>query len=376
VLVVVPTVTAGNRLLDVIPLLDGDHRVQVVFTAPRTEDVWHGLDAFVHACGAVVLPWAQAIRQNWDLVLCADEDHMARVRGDVLLLAHGAGLAKSRRRSRMVAGATLPSTGLDRELLVHRGRVVPAAVAVSTDAELALLGEICPEARGIGFVAGDVCLDRMLASCQLRGHYRAALGVADGEELITVSSTWSPDSTFGRHPALYERLLRETGARPRKVAAVIHPNVWAVHGPWQIRSWLARAIGLGLVVVPPERGWQAAIVASDVVIGDHGSTSVYGAALGGRMCLAAFPDDNIRHGSVADVVRRVVPRLDLRRPLAPQLAALGRVADTAGIRAAITSAPGTAAARIRTAMYRLLGLPEPGWPAPVSPVQSPVGVAA
>jgi hypothetical protein len=368
ILILVPTMTAGTRLLDLLPLFDGDHRVQVVLTIPHAEDVWHGLDAFVRTSGALVVPWTQAIRQQWDLVVAADHDGIEAVHGNLLLLPHGAGAAKSRLRSRMVAAAGRPSTGLDRELLVHRGRVIPDAIALPTEAERALLHRRCPEAAPRGFVAGDICLDRMSASLPFHERYRQALGVRADQELITISSTWSTQSTFGRHPDLYERVMAETDAR---VAAVLHPNIWAVHGPWQVHSWLARAIDRGLLVIPPERGWQATMIASDLVIGDHGSTSVYAAALDTRMCLATLPDHNIRPGSVADHLRRTLPRIDHTRPLRPQLDAV-QAGRMSALREGISSRPGEAYKILRATLYRLLDLPEPSWPAACAPVPTPV----
>ncbi|MGQ0841001.1 hypothetical protein [Actinokineospora sp.] len=366
--------TAGTRLLDLVPLLDGDHRVQVVFTVPRTEDGWHGLDGFARRCGALVVPWDQAFRQEWDLVLSADHDCIERMHGNLLLLPHGAGAAKSRLRSRMVAAA-VPTTGVDRELLTRRGRVIPAVIALPTESELGLVRRTCPEAASVAVVAGDICLDRLLASVPFRARYREALGVGAGTDLITISSTWSPESTFGTHPELYERLLREIGHDDTRVAAVLHPNVWAVHGAWQVRAWLARAIERGLLVIPPERGWQAAMVAADLVLGDHGSTSVYAAALGTRTCLAAFPEDNIRPGSVAHVMGRTAPRLDHTRPLRPQLAAVGPFRRASRLRAAISSRPGRTHQVLRAAMYRLLDLPEPSWPASVTPVPAALPIS-
>ncbi|MGX7828024.1 hypothetical protein ACTG9Q_23340 [Actinokineospora sp. 24-640] len=367
VLVTMPTMTAGTRLLDLLPVFDGDHRIQVVLTIPETADTWHGLAEFVRGCGAVVLPWGQAMRQEWDVVLCASHDCMEQMHGNVLLLPHGAGAGKSRKRSRVAGPAPAPTTGLDRELLTRGGRVIPAAIALPTEADRALLRERCPEAGPRAFIGGDVCLDRLRASLPLRAVYRRALGI--DTELVTISSTWSPESTFGRFPELYERAVRELA--PARVAAVLHPNIWAVHGAWQVRSWLVRAIEAGLLVIPPERGWQATMVASDVVIGDHGSTSGYAAAMGVRMCLAAFPDGNIRGGSVADLLGRTVPRLDLSAPLGPQVAAVPPCLAAPRVAAAISARQGQSHALLRRAVYGLLCLPEPNWPATAPPAQIP-----
>lgn len=370
VLVMVPTMTAGTRLMDLVPLLEGDHRVQVVFTVPRATESWSGVEEFVRDCGGVVYPWQQALQHRWDLVLTASHRHIEQVLGRIMVLPHGAGALMSRRFSKK-AGADRPSTGLDRELLTYRGRVVPSALALTHDGELDALRRSCPEALPAAFLAGDLCLDRMLAGQPLREVYRRALGVPDSHTLVTVSSTWSADGVFGRHLDLYERLVEELPAARFRVAAVIHPQVWTVHGRRQVQAWLGRAIRGGLLVIPPQEGWRATMVASDQVIGDHGSTTSYAAAIGRPVHLATFPEHNIRPGSLADALAGFAPRLDHHRPLAGQLNRTpdpGRVPAFARL---ISAAPGQAAPRFRAAMYRLLGLPEPAWPARSSPVPLP-----
>ncbi|WP_245931753.1 hypothetical protein V5P93_002058 [Actinokineospora auranticolor] len=363
--------TAGNRLLDLLPVLDGDHRVQVVFTVPREDDTtWHGVDRFVAGLGGLVVPWGQAVRHEWDAVLGASHRGIAQVHGKLLLLPHGVGAVKSRRHSRKGGQVSRETTGVDRELLTYRGRLLPAALAIPTVAEMGLLRRRCPEAVGVSFLSGDVCFDSLRAGVEFRDRYRSALGVESGEELVLVSSTWSPNSLFGRCPTLYDRLLAELSGTGTKVATVLHPNIWAVHGEWQIRSWLAGAVAGGLLVVPPERGWQAATVAADAVVGDHGSTTTYAAALGKRVCLATWPEGHLRPESPAAALRRAVPLLDLDRSLRDQLAHVPPVAASRVVRT-VSGVPGGAHARFRKVLYRLLDLPEPAWPAatpiPLSP---------
>ncbi|MFD9738151.1 hypothetical protein [Umezawaea sp. NPDC059074] len=355
VLVLVPHVVAGTRLVDVLPVLEGDLRVQVVFAVPDWDGAWHGTEEFVRGLGGVVLPWRQAVAERFDLVLAASHRGVDRVRGPVLVLPHGVGALKSRTRP-------WRSHGLAREALVRNGRVVAAAIVVAHEGELAVLRESCPEAVPAAVVGGDVCLDRMVASLPHREHYRRALGVE--RELITVCSTWTPQSVFGAHPEVFRRLLDERADKRTRVAAVLHPNTWAVHGPWQVRSWLADCLRDGLLLVPPEEGWRAAVVASDVVLGDHGSTTQYAAAIGRRIALVPFPD--VRAGSPADVLARRATVLDLSRPLLPQLDAAHGGHEV--LVESITSRPGSAAAVLRLTIHRMLGLDEPVRPVEAVPV--------
>lgn len=374
VLVMVPTTTAGTRLLDVIPLLEADHRIQVVFTVPEVGDRWQGVEEFVRGWGGLVVPWPQAVQHRWDLVISASHRHIDAVHGRILIMPHGAGAVKSRRYSRKAGTPTQPTTGLDRELLTFRGRVIPAVIALTHDRELSLLRRTCPEALPVAVVAGDLCLDRLMASRPFRQRYRQALGVADHEKLITVSSTWSPDSTFGRHLELYERLLDESAGGPVRIAAVLHPNVWAVHGAWQVRAWLTGAIRKGLMIIPPEHGWGATMIATDHVIGDHGSTTSYAAAIGRPVHLATFPDHNLRRRSVSGALARTASRLEHDQPLLPQLCHQTDDHPSDRLASQISARRGQSAVIMRDTMYRLLELPLPPFPPPTSalPLPQPV----
>src|SRR6185437_7222889 len=70
VLVVVHTVTSGQRLLEAVRLIGTDPRVQVVFTS--APDVFGaGVNDFLRATGGVVVPWLQATQTGFDLALAA-----------------------------------------------------------------------------------------------------------------------------------------------------------------------------------------------------------------------------------------------------------------------------------------------------------------
>lgn len=371
-LVVVPTMTAGTRLLDIVPLLESDHRVQVVFTVPHTTDHWHGVEEFVRAEHGLLLPWEQAVQHTFDLVLAASHRHLEQLRGPVLLVGHGAGTMKSHRYSRKAETPALPATGLDRELLTYRGRILPAVLALGTDDESAALGSLCPEASPMAVVAGDICLDRMNAGVEFREYYRHALDLNPRRRLVTISSTWSTDSIFGRVPNLCREVLDALPPAHYAVAAVLHPTVWTVHGRRQVTAWLSDCVAAGLRLIPPECGWQATMIASDWVIGDHGSTTAYAAAIGRPVTLATDPGDSLRSGSIADLIRRHAPLLEAGPlPVQETVAASHRERLSPVAAKAISSRPGEAAAILRSAMYRLLRLPEPASPPVVTMLPAP-----
>ncbi|WP_116199285.1 hypothetical protein [Amycolatopsis circi] len=362
VLAVVPTVTAGTRLFELISLLERDLRVQVMFTVPHSTDRWAGVEEYVRAQHGLLLPWEQAVAHRFDLVLAACHRQIDQVRGPLMLIGHGIGQVRPRRFSRKAGSATVETTGLDRELLTFRGRVLPAVLGLSTESEVGVLRERCPEALPAAVVAGDLCLDGMRAASGLRERYRRALGVGS-RRLVVLSSTWFTDSAFGRVPKLPEAIVNALPDDRYAVAAVLHPNVWAVHGRRQVAAWLDGCRGLR--VLPPEQGWQATMLAADWVIGDHGSTTGYAAALGRPVTLASLPDGQARAGSVADLVRARSEPLDLDQPLERQeeaaIAAAPRLA--AEVLPVVSTRIDCSAGILRSAMYRLLELSEPNTPA-------------
>ncbi|GAA1093673.1 hypothetical protein [Nocardiopsis composta] len=268
--------------------------------------------------------------------------------------------------------------GLSGETLFRDGVLVPSAFVLSHEEQRERIRRACPEALPAAVVAGDPTFDRLLAGRRWREDYRAALGAADGRRLILVSTTWGPTSLLGRFPEVLPRLLRELPADEYRVVFVAHPNAWHGHGIWQMRSWLASCERAGLVVLPPRSGWQAALVAADHVIGDHGSVTFYGAALGTHTMLGAFPHEDLDPDSPIAAFGRAAVLLDEDRPLAGQLAedaARHRPDRFAAFTSQLTSVPGGSAAALRTLMYRLMELDEPAGPVRTVPPETPVPVS-
>jgi len=177
-----------------------------------------------------------------------------------------------------------------------------------------------------------------------------------------LSSTWSTNSLLGSWPQLIQRLVAELPTDAYRLVAVLHPNLVQGHGPFQVKAWLADCLRSGLTLIPPDQGWQAALVAADLVIGDHGSVTTYGAALGKPVLLGAFPDEEVAPGTAVHRIGVLAARLQRSAPLRRQVeAALSsydprRYADIAEL---VSSVPGESAVRLRHLFYRLLDRPEP-----------------
>ncbi|WP_327104946.1 hypothetical protein [Nonomuraea glycinis] len=362
VLVIVHTVTSGQRLLDVVRLLAADLRVQVVFT--MGPDVFsNGVAELLRRIGGVTLPWHLAIRERFDLAVCAAYGGIEDVHAPLVVIPHGAGYGKlvSRRLGGGVAAAR-GVYGLSAQELVRDGTVIPSAIVLAHDAERRRLARNCPEAVAVAEVVGDASYDRLVASSCERRAYRRALRVPDEHELVVLASTWGPDSLFGRHAGLFRRMLTELPRDRYRVAALLHPNIWFGHGVWQIRTWLADCLRDDLALVPPEADWRGVLVAADHLVGDHGSTSVYGAVCGVPVLRVGDAGDMVDPESAGGLLASAAPRLQLDQPLPDQLrraAAHHHPGRHAPVVARLTSAPGHFDRNMRRLMYRLMLLPQP-----------------
>jgi hypothetical protein len=366
VLVVVHTMVSCHRLLDVVESLEDDSRVQVVFTvAPDAFN--NGVERRLDNLGALVLPWQQAIKERFDLALATSYGGLRDIHSPVVVMAHGAGHGKT------IRNGYSPRSSRDERLL-------PAALLLSHEYERDVLRRQCPDALAVATVAGDPCYDRLVRSLAHRDLYRRALDVAADQELLVVSSTWGPSGLFGRFPDLLAQLAEESADGPMRVAALLHPAVWSAHGHRQVRGWLRASRDAGLILLEPEDEWRGVVIAADYVIGDHGSVTGYAGAIG-RPVLHPFTWSGppVSYGSPQSVVMKAAQRIELNRPLLPQLRQ-ARPADPAQVVAALTSRPGEADGLIRGQVYRMLALDEPTphaspGPVPIAASLRPTSVA-
>jgi hypothetical protein len=362
VLVVVHTVTTGQRLADMLPLFETDQRVQVVFTA-APHAFGGGVARLLRRLDGIVIPWEQATRTTFDLALAAGYSAVHELHAPLIVVPHGAG--RNKLVVRRDAGGEIAARGvwgLDPQNLVRDGRVVPGAIVLAHRADLAVLGRQCPEAVPAAQVVGDPCYDQLLLSMPLRAAYRRAMGVAEGVRLVVTASTWGPQSLFGQFADLHDQLLTELPGDEYRVSALLHPNVWYGHGPRQVRAWKGSAMRLGLGLVPPDSEWLGALLAADLVVGDAGSSTAYAAAAGVPVILGRLPDEGVAPGSPAALLAEGAPRLRLDLSLARQLAnavECHRAELSRSVAGRITSEPGQFSRNMRQLIYRKLGLTGP-----------------
>ncbi|MET8542042.1 hypothetical protein ABZW03_15495 [Kitasatospora sp. NPDC004799] len=374
VLVVAQTMVYAQRLHDFYSLLAPDLRIHVQFTvAPHMFN--RGAAEGLLALGATVLPWEQAVRHTFDLVLAAGSQGMEQLHGPVVRLPHGAGNIKLPRSGGPDRGRPARKFGPD--YLCWEGRLVPVSFALAHQEELGELGRNCPEALPIAEVVGDPCYDRIAAALPHRERYRAALGLRPEEKLVLVSSTWGAGSLFTRLDTVLPRLAAELPRPGYRTALLAHPNIAAAHSSWQVRSWAMATARGALSVVPPEADWRPLLVAADYIIGDHGSVTLYGAMTGVPVLLAEYPHHAVNPRSPSAQLARTAPALAPGHPLTDQLAYAAeqyRPEDYAAIADRISSEPGRFDRNARRLLYRVLGLGQPAHgpePAPL-PLPAPL----
>ena len=374
VLVVVHTVTAATRLGDVVPMLEADPRIQVVFTHPPSSLISGGVTEFLARLGGVVIPWRQVTQTRFDLALAAADGLLEWVHAPVVKMSHGVAYTKYPAQwDGHGAAALREAAGSERARLVYHGRTIASAIVLPAHSRVERLRRSCPEAAEIAVVAGDPCYDRLSISLADRDRYRRSLGVRD-RKIVVVSSTWGPGSLLNRHRGLLAQLVDQLPPDRYQVAAIFHPSVWHWHGIRQVQAWYAECVRRGMVLIPPEEGWRAALAAADIVVGDHGSVTCYAAAAGVPVLMASYPAEEIEPGCVIGRLGEIAPKLQPGQPYAPQLEKAMSAwcpEQHRVMQALVTDVPGQSARIIRSVLYRLMELAEPNDEPRIRPVPAP-----
>ncbi|GAA2816551.1 hypothetical protein [Crossiella cryophila] len=370
VLAIARTLTSAIRLLEAIVVFRADPRVQIVFTVDPGSRYSAGVDALLRELDTRLVPWSQIPALHCDLVLAASENAGFEQVGEapILVLPHGIGFHKYVPDGDR--GGTRLSGLADPELV----RTKQISHLITHPDQETQLRHACPDTAGRVLLGGDLSLDGLLAGSALRPHYRERLGVLPAQRLVVFSSTWGPQSAFGRFPKLPDRLLAELDATQTRVAMILHPNAFTWHGHWQLAEWLDDALRAGLILIPPTAGWHATMIAADVVVGDHGSVTLYGAVIDKPILLAAFGSEVVPDTPLA-WFGRLAQRLDHRAGLPEQLdkaIATQQPGQFRHLADQLFSRPGEAAASLRGICYRLLNLPEPHAEIELAAVPAPV----
>jgi hypothetical protein len=351
VLAVTRSVNAAVRLLDVLGEMLRDQRVQVLFTMPRERSAFDdGAAALLQEEGVRFIPWDQAVTTRFDLIVSASyKGEFSLLDGPLMVLPHGAGFGKQKG---LPPAGSVPRSGTH-----AKGTTM---VLASRNDRALFAGD---QPAGTRFlVAGDPCYDRLRASLPFVEQYRHALGIPRTHKLLVLSSTWGEKSLLGCRPELPARLLGCLPVDEFRVALALHPNVWFGHSRWQIRTWLGQALDAGLILLEPQEAWRAGLVAADVIVGDHGSVTLYGAALGKPTLIGATGEGEVLEQTPMGELVAEAHRLTLTAPLQEQLedAIEAHRLDRAEELSTLTfEAQGEALAKLRREAYRLMELEEP-----------------
>ncbi|MEU6132152.1 hypothetical protein ABZ805_23505 [Saccharopolyspora sp. NPDC047091] len=358
VLVIGRTVTSTARLLDALRFFRDDFRVDLVFTVNDTSP---------HSCGALellreeraerIVPWSQVRDLPYALAISASENvdfAELDLTRPVVVLPHGIGFNKHVHDPK-TGGTRL--AGLPPEYALRSGKVL---LTLAHESQHRQLAAVRPEVAGNTAVVGDPTFDQLRASLPLRDRFRRELDLR-GRRLVLLSSTWGEESALGRSRELARRLCAELPADEYRVALAMHPNIWSRYGDLRVRTWFADALDAGLLLLPPDGGWQAALVAAHQVVGDHGSVSLYAACLGKPLLLASVGAESVPGTPVA-ALADTAEHLDVAGDLREQLDASWRThapARFAELAGQVFAHLGEATGVLREVLYHALDLPVP-----------------
>ncbi|OKJ15772.1 translation initiation factor 2 [Kitasatospora sp. CB01950] len=362
VLLAFRSAVALHRLLDVLPVFEGDGRISRWFTlVPGSRFDLEALAALDRS-GARVIDFEQATGRPFDLILTTSpKGALASLSGRArALLPHGAGFNKALHEE---GSPELPS-GLDPAFLLSDGAPWADLHGLGHAEQVSRLAEFCPPAATRAVVVGDPTLDRMLESGPRREAYRSALDLGD-RTLLAVLSTWGPESLLTQRPGLPGELVLGLPVDGYRVALLVHPNEVGGRSRLDLAEQFRPELRAGLLLPSPHQDWAAVLVAADAVITDHGSTALYAAALG-RPVLNAY-----------DGGRELIAGT----PMARLLAAAPRFTGPESVRDVSAPAPadaadafdrpGEALTLLRAELYRLLDLTPPRRAVPAEPLPVP-----
>lgn len=327
VLLAAKNMQALARLVyDLFPQLAEDRRLDIRFAVIPGSHFEAGAHELLRRLGLKTIPWRDVRRFRPSLIISGSPTRQLFKTGrpggphiPFIVVTHGAGNNRIRVDLSGVYGLAPEQLLGPRPWLPWRKRRRVDWLPLAGPAAMRQLGRDCPKALAAAEIVGDLAYERMSLSTDRRARYREAFGVRPDQRLVVVCSTWGDFSLVGRGRAnLVELLLASLPMDEFRVAFIPHPNIENGWGPVPARVF-APQVANGLIMAPIDEGWRALLVAADVVIGDSGSTTQYGAAIGRPVLLGAFGFEQMpEDGALAEFGRRT-PRFDLDKPYAPQL---------------------------------------------------------
>ncbi|WP_071812681.1 CopG family ribbon-helix-helix protein [Lentzea guizhouensis] len=361
-LVVVRNHSSLDRLLELLPYLTSARGVTVKSTVDASGRPPANLTDRLERAGTQFVSWQDAVETPFDAVIAAHSSRrlVAFKHRNLFVVPHGVGFNRARFAS---SGVGVPADGFSAADLTDRhGAVFPAVIGLANVEQMSSLAEVVPAAVSKAVVIGDASFDRLQANSAHRAEFRSGLGVMPEERLVVVSSTWGEHSLLERYPTLVARLLSQLPVDQYKVVLVVHPNFWTDQKPEEHLVAWQPAVGSGLLVMPPQEGWRAALLAADVVIGDHGSVTRYAAALGKPLLEIGIDDTEAALSSQLSEFVAHAPKVDVGGDLRRQIETAVADQDNSWfepIGRRMFVIPGESMRVLLGQIYGLMGLPEP-----------------
>lgn len=317
-LVVVRTHTSLDRVLELLRVVGQGVHLAIKFTIEYGSKFARDLADKLRALGAEEIPWEVARSLYWDAIFAAHVDNqLAELQetfdSKIFVVAHGAGYNRARLAS---TGGRPGAAGLSTHELTRDGQLIVSLVGLS---DFEQSERLCEEARGCEIVIGDLVMDKLINyRQQQRRRFRRELGVGR-RKLILISSTWGPWSTYAKAEWAIRRLVADLPSNEYAVALVLHNNIWYGHSKFEICLHLRDEIAAGLLIIDPTT-WQSALVAADLVVGDHGSvTTGYAVGMKLPVLIAADGTPELDPASPYTALHAALPRLCDAKPLREQV---------------------------------------------------------
>ncbi|WP_100459721.1 hypothetical protein [Mycobacteroides abscessus] len=349
------THTTVSWFAELLPDLVADPRLQLWFTIHPGSQFQLGVAEYLESLGGATIPWDSAVATTFDLAVAAHlSDGLEELATPLLILPHGPG------HTRTLTQRSDPKIPI---VKVRNRFGIATTVALTSEQDRYHFDTKISAAIGFA-VTGDPCLDSLRVSRPARERYRHALSVEEAQTLVLISSTWGPYGALGQRPRIVDQILGELPADEYVVAAILHANIWSLHGDWQLRLWLRDALASGLRLIPHQNGWRQTVVAADVVIGDHGSVTYYAAAVDTPVLLASSAGKiEIKKRTAIQELLRTAQKLDTAAPFDIQIRDAISTRRNDRVVAPSENDPATptdSTARIRILIYELIDLePDP-----------------
>ena len=314
-LVVVRTHTSLDRVLELLEVIGQGVELAIKFVLDVGSSFAREVRDKLTGLGAEEVTWEYARSTYWHGILAAHVDHqlsgLTKLSGNLFVIPHGIGY--NRKRLASTGGRPGPA-GLSSYELTASGEVFPALIGLSSSEQLS---RMCVEARSRAVVIGDMVRDKLVAHAHLQQFFKEDLGVSD-KKLIVVSSTWGRLSTYGAARKVITRLVADLPSDEYAVALVLHPNIWFGESRFEAKVALRDELASGLMLID-HTTWQGAIIAADLVVGDHGSVTGYPVAMGKPVLTAADGSPELDKNSPLAALHAELPDISHERAVREQV---------------------------------------------------------